>query len=101
MTALTAKDFIRQRHISCNGCYFQKIHRVTCMDYSNKHLVNSLFLTLGNCFGSYPHIFRLKCDEQKNIKKVNSKPNKNKPFVETLSYSQKPDSFQEKDTVRY
>jgi hypothetical protein len=98
---MKAEDFIRVRHVSCNGCHFQLSHRVTCMDDSNTHLINSIFLTLGNCFGAYPYIFRLKCDAEKNIEKIRAKPKANKSFVETLSYHQKPYPFQEKDSARY
>ena len=98
---MTPDDFIRQRHVSCNGCYFQRVHRVTCMDQSNLKIVIRLFMKLGNCYSGDTFIFRLKCDAEKNIKKVNAKPSKNKSFVETLSYSQKPYPFQEKDSARY
>jgi len=61
MQELTAKDFITKKHTSCNGCYFQHLRKVTCMDDSQQHLVNDLFKTLGKCYsGDTPHIFVLK-----------------------------------------
>lgn len=100
MQELSSKDFIIKNHTSCNGCYFQHLRKVTCMDDSQQILVNDLFNTLGKCYsGIRSHIFVLK-----NASKENSTYYKRtKPFpvkgdvIEIISIRE----LIQNNTVRY
>ena len=99
---LTVDDFIVQNHVSCNGCFFQLEHRVTCMDDKQRDLIDRLFFKFGKCSeGCLTKIFRLKADEKTSIKKTRAKPKENFSFVEEIPYHQKSHTFQETDTARY
>jgi hypothetical protein len=73
---MTAKDFTTKNHTSCNGCYFQELRKVTCMDDSKQPLIKDLFRTFGTCFSATAHIFVLKSSKGKN----NTHYKRTKPF---------------------
>jgi hypothetical protein len=91
---MNASDFIRKKHTSCNGCFFQKLHRVTCMDEGNRELVNALFSTFGNCYAAYPYIYVLKQGNEMN-KYKRMKPKQPKQLAEMFEVNRPHKIFQE------
>jgi heterodisulfide reductase subunit B len=96
---MDASDFIRKKHTSCNGCFFQKLHRVTCMDEGNRELVNALFSTFGNCYAAYPYIYILKDLPQRNneLRYKRMKPKQNEPLPHVMEIYRPHRHFEEKD----
>jgi hypothetical protein len=85
---MEASDFIRKERVSCNGCFFQQQHRVTCMDDINEKLINEIFFRLGKCFdGHNTSIFLLKGNTIDSNRFKRAKPKKQKSFIEEIDIS--------------
>ncbi len=82
---MKACDFIRKAHVSCNGCYFQNLHRITCIDKSNEKLIGELFFRLGKCFDGHNNsIYILKEGNIDTNRYKHSKPKKKESLPEEV-----------------
>lgn len=80
---MDVSNFVLKRRTSCNGCYFQKPHGVTCMRVENENLIDDLFMNLGRCFdGNSNYIYVLKNNFDDSMKNTRSKPKEIKSFIE-------------------